>query len=190
MNDNAKFLRAAGEMYCPDESAELMKEYGHAAELVFKYNNICLTNAEERTEVLGSLLGSMGKNCRILSPFHCDFGYNIHVGEDFFANTGLVILDEAEVKIGNNVFIAPQVGLYTAYHAFDIPTRRRGFEAAKPITICDDVWIGGHVSVLPGVTIGKGSVIGAGSVVNRDIPEGVVAAGNPCRVIRRLDEQK
>lgn len=190
MKRSGKQLREAGEMYCPEASAELNAEYRHAAECVFKFNNVCFTDSEKRSEILHSLLGKAGKKCTILSPFHCDFGYNIKVGENFFANTGLVVLDEAEVNIGDNVLIGPQVGIYTAYHALDITRRRKGYEAASPVTICDDVWIGGHSCILPGVTIGKGSVIGAGSVVNRDIPEMVVAAGNPCRVIRKLVPEK
>lgn len=183
-------IRAAGEWYRPDGSAELTAEYMRAADLVARFNSISFTQMAERRAILSDLLGTMGENCRILSPFHCDFGYNIHVGDNFFANTGLVILDEADVRIGNNVLIAPQVGIYTAYHPFDYDMRIAGYEAAKPITIGDGVWIGGHASILPGVTIGKGSVIGAGSVVNRDITEGVVAAGNPCRIIRKLSEQE
>ncbi len=108
-----------------------------------------------------------------------------HWQQLFFANTGLVILDTAPVNIGNNVLIGPQVGIYAAYHPLDVATRIAGYEAAKPVTICDDVWIGGHVSILPGVTIGRGAVIGAGSVVTHSIPPGVVAAGNPCRIIKK-----
>lgn len=184
---NAKQLRAAGEFYRPFADEELSREYRHAADMVAAFNAVPFTHTDERTAMLQQMLGSMGSNCMILSPFHCDFGYNLHVGYNFFANTGLVVLDEAEVRIGNNVFLAPQVGIYTAFHPFDVETRRQGYEAAKPIAIGDDVWIGGHVSILPGVTIGSRSVIGAGSVVNRDIPEGVVAAGNPCRVIRKTE---
>ena len=128
----------------------------------------------------------MQDDCRILSPFHCDFGYNIHIGRRFFANTGLVILDTASVEIGDDVLIGPQVGLYAAYHPVDVERRAAGLEAAAPIRICDKVWIGGHVSVLPGVTIGEGSVIGAGSVVTHDIPPRKVAYGNPCRVVRDI----
>ena len=183
----AKEMRDAGMLYNLDSSEELGKEYARAAELVHQLNSLRLSATKEREAVMKSLFGSMGARCRIISPFHCDYGYNIHIGEKLFANSGLVILDTARVSIGSNVLIGPQVGIYAAYHPLDVSTRTAGFEAARPITICDNGWIGGHVSVLPGVTIGEGSVIGAGSVVTRDIPPGVVAAGNPCRIIRRIE---
>ena len=182
-----KEMREAGMFYNPDSCEELRREYARAAELVYRLNSLRLSATKERGEVMKSLFGSMGARCRIISPFHCDFGYNIYIGENFFANSGLVILDTARVSIGNNVLIGPQVGIYAAYHPLDVSTRIAGFEAAKAVTICDNVWIGGHASILPGVTIGEGAVIGAGSVVTRDIPPGVVAAGNPCRIIRHIE---
>lgn len=183
----AKKMRDAGMLYNPDSCGELCNEYARAAELVYRLNSLRLSATKEREAVMKSLFGSMGTRCRIISPFHCDFGYNIHIGENFFANSGLVILDTARVSIGNNVLIGPLAGIYAAYHPLDAGTRTAGLEAAKAITICDSVWIGGHASILPGVTIGEGSVIGAGSVVTRDIPPGVVAAGNPCRIIRHIE---
>lgn len=181
-----KEKRAAGEYYAPSESAELREEYLRAADLLFRYNSTPFSDTAARTALLRELLGSMQDDCRILSPFHCDFGYNIHIGRRFFANTGLVILDTASVEIGDDVLIGPQVGLYAAYHPVDVERRAAGLEASAPIRICDKVWIGGHVSVLPGVTIGEGSVIGAGSVVTHDIPPRKVAYGNPCRVVRDI----
>lgn len=188
MNE-AKRLRAAGGMYRPDADAELMAEYLRASDMVFRLNSLPFADKAAREEILARLLGSMGANCRILPPFHCDFGYNIHMGDNFFANAGLVVLDEAEVRIGSDVLIAPQVGIYTAAHPFDLEKRKEGYETARPVVIGDGVWIGGHASLLPGITIGDGSVIGAGSVVNRDIPAGVVAVGNPCRVVRKLADR-
>lgn len=179
-----KEMRERGMFYAPADSEELHREYKHSAELVFRYNNTCFSDTVAREEILRSLLGEMGDNCRILSPFHCDFGYNIHIGRNLFANAGLVVLDTARIDIGDDVLIGPQTGIYAAYHPTDPEERRKGLEASRPIVIEDGVWIGGHVSILPGVRIGKGSVIGAGSVVTRDIPAGKVAAGNPCRVIR------
>ncbi len=131
----------------------------------------------------------MGENCVINPQFRCDYGCYIQVGENFYANYNCVILDCAPVTFGDNVFIAPNCGFYTAGHPVDYPTRNALLEFAKPITVGDNVWIGGNVVVLPGVTIGSGSVIGAGSVVSRDIPENVVAVGNPCRPIRSIDQE-
>lgn len=122
-------------------------------------------------------------------PFYCDYGYNIEIGENFYANMNCVILDEAKVTFGDNVFIAPSCGFYTAGHPLDVEQRNRGLEYARPIRVGNNVWIGAQVCVLPGVTIGDNTVIGAGSVVNRDIPANVIAAGNPCRVIREITEE-
>ena len=124
----------------------------------------------------------------INAPFWCDFGYNIQVGENFYANHGCVILDGGKVTFGDNVFIAPDCGFHTAGHPLDAEQRNLGLEYAWPITVGDNVWIGANVTVLPGVTIGSNTVIAAGSVVNRDIPAGVVAAGNPCRVLRAITD--
>ena len=119
---------------------------------------------------------------------HCDYGFNIEIGARFYANVNLVILDGAKVSIGNDVFIAPNVGIYTAGHPLDAERRNQGLEYAHPVSIGDNVWIGAGVNILPGVSIGANSVIGAGAVVVRDIPEGVLAAGNPARVIRPITE--
>lgn len=181
-----KEMRDAGMLYNPSEAPDLRSEYLRAADLLFRYNSTPFSDTAARTALLRELLGSMQDDCRILSPFHCDFGYNIHIGRRFFANTGLVILDTASVEIGDDVLIGPQVGLYAAYHPVDVERRAAGLEASASIRICDKVWIGGHVSVLPGVTIGEGSVIGAGSVVTHDIPPRKVAYGNPCRVVRDI----
>lgn len=131
-------------------------------------------------------MGRTGNELLIEQPFYCDYGYNIEVGENFYMNVNCVILDGARVTFGNNVFVAPSCGFYTAGHPLDIAQRNQGLEYARPIRIGNDVWIGAGVSVLPGVTIGDGAVIGAGSVVNKDIPPHTLAVGNPCRVIRKL----
>ena len=131
-----------------------------------------------------------GENLSIQSPFYCDYGFNISIGEYFFSNYNLVILDIAPVKIGDNVMFGPNVSLYTAGHPIHPVSRNSGYEYGLPITIGDNVWLGGNVVVTPGVTIGENTVIGAGSVVVNDIPANVVAAGNPCRVVREIREEE
>ncbi len=181
-----KEKRDKGLIYNPNYDAELLAEMDAAAEVCFRYNNTPPSQADRRTEILKNFLGHMGKNVTIRSPFSCDYGYNIEVGENFFANYNFVVLDGARVKIGNNVFIAPNVALYTATHPLDKERRNQGLEFALPITIEDDVWIGGGVQICPGVTIGHGAVIGAGSVVTKDVAPDTVVAGNPARVIKTI----
>ena len=139
--------------------------------------------------MIKKILKKTGKNILVESNFNCDYGYNIEVGENFYMNHNCVILDGAKVEFGDNVFIAPNCVFSTAGHAIDSEQRGRGLEIALPITVGDDVWIGANVSVLPGVTIGSNTIIGAGSVVNKDIPEGVIAVGNPCKVMRKITEE-
>ncbi len=135
------------------------------------------------------ILGSAGKNITILPPFHCDYGFNIEVGDNFFANYNFTVLDVAKVTIGDNVFIAPNVSIYTAGHPIHPKARNSMYEYGISVTIGSDCWLGGNVVICPGVTIGSGTVIGAGSVVTHDIPANVVAAGNPCRVIREITDE-
>ena len=144
---------------------------------------------EARREHLARILGKTGEHFLIEPGFVCDYGFNIEIGEHFFANYNLVILDCAPVRFGRNCFIGPQCGFYTACHPLDAGERAAGLEWARPVLVGNDVWFGGHVTVLPGVTIGDGSVIGAGSVVTRDIPADTVAVGNPCRVLRPVTEK-
>lgn len=179
----------AGLLYNANYDMELQKMMRDTRTRLFEYNNISPAEEGKRESFIKSLFGKCGSNPIVISPFYCDYGSNIEVGDNFFANTNLVILDGAKVKIGNNVFIAPHVGIYTAGHPLDVAQRNEGLEYAYPITIGDNVWIGAGVSILPGVTIGNDTVIGAGSLVNRDIPSGVVAAGNPCKVIRKITEE-
>ena len=177
-----------GVLYDANYDPELVAERIAAKELCFELNNLRPSMTMKREEITRRLLGKAGVNCCIESPFYCDYGYNIEVGDNFFINSGCVILDGARVTFGDNVFVAPHCGFYTAGHPLDHERRNMGLEYALPITIGNNVWIGGHVCVLPGVSIGDNSVIGAGSVVNKDIPAGVLAAGNPCRVIREINE--
>ncbi len=143
----------------------------------------------EQEQIIRQLFGKTGKQFYVTAPFWCDYGSNIEIGENFYTNHNCVILDGAKVVFGDNVFIAPNCVFSTAGHPLDVEQRNQGLEYAYPITVGDNVWIGASVTVLPGVKIGSNSVIGAGSVVNRDIPEGVVAVGNPCRVLRNITEE-
>ena len=155
----------------------------------WRYNQLSPNDREGQMNILSGLLGGMGKHVTFVPPFWCDYGYGISIGENFYMNHGCVILDGGGVTFGDNVFIAPQCGFHTAGHPIDADTRNSGLEYAKPIRVGNNVWIGAGVTVTPGVTIGDNVVIGAGSLVNRDIPSGVVAAGNPCRVIRPITEE-
>lgn len=184
MTEKEKMLQ--GQLYDANYNPELLEERQKAKEICYKYNQTIPTHMEERIEILKSLLGSTKNHFLIEPSFQCDYGYNIHIGENFYANHHLVILDAAEVTFGDNVLIGPNCGFYTAGHPTNVEQRRAGLEYAKPIHIGKDVWIGGNVAVLPGVTIGDSSIIGAGSVVNKDIPAGVVAVGNPCTVIKKI----
>jgi maltose O-acetyltransferase len=143
---------------------------------------------QERQEALARILGSVGEGAHFEPTFRCEFGYNISIGRNFFANFDCVLLDGSTITIGDNVLFGPRVGIYTSNHAADPRERAAGACYAKPVTIGDDVWMGGGVTVNPGVTIGAGSIIGSGSVVTKDIPAGVVAAGNPARIIRAITE--
>lgn len=185
---NRKMNVEPGVLYDANYDPELVAERIAAKELCFELNNLRPSMTMKREEITRRLLGKAGVNCCIESPFYCDYGYNIVAGDNFYMNVGCVILDGARVTFGDNVFVAPHCGFYTAGHPLDHERRNMGLEYALPITIGNNVWIGGHVCVLPGVSIGDNSVIGAGSVVNKDIPAGVLAAGNPCRVIREITE--
>ena len=151
-----------------------------------KFNDLYPDKREQRVDTLKELIGKTGQNIWIEQPFLCDYGENIEVGENFYANYNLVILDCAKVTIGDNAFIAPNVGMYTAAHPVAAEQRNSGVEFAAPITIGNNVWIGGGTQICSGVTIGDNTVIGAGSVVTKDIPSDVVAAGVPCKVIRKI----
>lgn len=176
-----------GLLYDANYDPELLADREKAKELLYDYNHLRPSQQEERTNLLKRLLGKTGETLLIEQPFACDYGYNIEVGENFYANVNLVILDGAKVRIGDNTFIAPNVGIYTAGHPLDAERRNQGLEYAYPITIGNNVWIGAGVSILPGVTIGDNVVIGAGSVVTKDIPSNSLAVGTPCRVLRQIE---
>lgn len=175
-----------GELYDANNDAELIAERQQCKDTCYKYNQLMPSETIQREEIIKRLFGRTGRHFLIEQPFYCDYGYNIEIGENFYSNVNCVILDGAKVTFGDNVFIAPNCGFYTAGHPFDVSQRNSGLEYARPITIGNNVWIGAQVCVLPGVTIGDDCVIGAGSVVNKDIPSGSLAVGNPCRVIRKL----
>lgn len=187
----ARELRDTGYLYNPGaaDAGELAQERIVAKDLCFEYNSVVRpSEVDKQQEILKKLLGKMGSNVYMCGPIWFDYGYNLEVGDNFFANHNFVVLDTAKVKIGNNVFIATNVNITTAGHPIDTETRNTGLEYAYPVTIGDNVWIGSNVCILPGVTIGSNVVIGAGSIVNRDIPDNVVAVGNPCRVLRPIVE--
>ena len=184
MTEKEKML--AGELYDANYNEELFKERQEAKETCYEYNNLKPSKIDERSELLKRLLGKTQAKFWIEQPFMCDYGYNIEIGENFYANHNLIILDGNKVKFGNNVFIAPNCSFYTAGHPLDVERRNQGLEYAKPIEVGNNVWIGGNVVVLPGVKIGDNVVIGAGSIVTKDIPENVIAVGNPCRIIKKI----
>ncbi len=176
-------------IYDANNDKELIAERLRAKELCYDYNHLRASEQEQQTTIIRNLFGKTAETFCIVAPFWCDYGYNIEIGENFFANHNTVILDGAKVKFGDNVFIAPNCGFYTAGHPIDSERRNQGLEYAYPITIGDNVWIGAGVHIMPGVTIGSNVVIGAGSIVVKDIPSNVVAVGNPCRVIRNITEE-
>lgn len=174
----------SGQLFHFDENNGALLE--KAQRLTNEFNAI--TDKERQDAILHELLGSRGKNCWMTPTIGFDYGWNTHVGENFYANMGLVVLDGAKVTIGDNCMIGPRVSLVTASHPLSPVERAAGYEINAPITIGDNVWIGAHVVVNPGVTIGDNTVIGSSSVVTKDVPSGVIAAGNPCRVLREIDE--
>lgn len=175
-----------GLLYDANNDPELLAERARCKDLCFAYNQLPPSRTEEQEALIRRLLGRTGERFCVTAPFWCDYGRNIEIGENFYTNHNCVILDGAKVTFGDNVFIAPNCVFSTAGHPLDAGQRNRGLEYAYPITVGDNVWFGASVTVLPGVRIGSNTVIGAGSVVNRDIPDGVVAVGNPCRVLRPI----
>lgn len=176
----------AGLLYDANYNPELLEERNVAKDLCFEFNHTKPSDTATQTALIQKLIGKTGDNFTVVAPFWCDYGSNIEIGDNFFANHNCVILDGAKVTFGDNVFIAPDCGFYTAGHPLDAERRNQGLEYAKPITVGDNVWIGGGVKVMPGVTIGDNAVIGGGSVVTKDIPANVIAVGNPCRILREI----
>ena len=180
MTEKEKML--AGMIYDANYDDELLKERTIAKDLCFEYNYLIKpSEVEKQNEILKKLFGKTKENFTVTAPW-----YNIELGENFYSNHNVVILDGAKVTFGDNVFIAPNCGFYTAGHPLDSERRNAGLEYAKPITVGNNVWFGAGVHVMPGVTIGNDVVIAAGSVVTKDIPDGVVAAGVPCKVVKKI----
>lgn len=183
MTEKEKML--AGEYYSAIDP-ELVRELNETKDIIQQYNNLRPSDTQGRFEILKNLIGKMADdNALIIQPFFCDYGKHIRLGKRFFANFNFTVLDEAYVTIGDDCFIGPNVSIYTACHSTNPIERNSRKEWALPVTIGNNVWIGGSVTILPGVTIGDNVTIGAGSVVVKDIPSNVIAVGNPCRVIKR-----
>jgi maltose O-acetyltransferase len=176
----------AGDLYIADDP-ELARESLRAAELTKAFNDSSPSDPEARRRILAELLGSLGEGTEIRPPFYCDYGRHTHVGARTFVNFGLVALDVAPIRIGHDVQIGPYVQLLTPTHPLEPEPRRAKWEAAEPIAIGDNAWLGGGVIVCPGVTIGVDTVVGAGAVVTTDLPPGVLALGTPARVVRSLE---
>lgn len=183
MTEKQKML--SGELYDACD-AELLVELNAVKVLCQQYNNLLPTDFAARNAMLKRILGQADDDTFINQPFYCDYGKHIRLGKRFFANFHLIVLDEAYVTIGDDCFLGPNVSIYTACHSTNPVERNTRLEWAKPVTIGHNVWIGGDVTILPGVTIGDNCTIGAGSVVTRDIPANSIAAGNPARVIRTV----
>lgn len=188
MTEKEKMLR--GKPYKSFEET-LLNERQYAKELLFDFNALRPSEIKERNGIIKNLFGKTGESFFIEPPFRCDYGYNIEIGENFYSNYNCIILDCAKVTIGNNVFLAPNVGIYTAGHPIHYEPRNEEYEYAFPISIGNNVWIGGNTVINPGANIGDNCVIGSGSVITKDIPANCIAVGNPCRVIREItDEDK
>lgn len=185
MTEKEKML--AGMLYNASDT-ELVRERTLCKDLCYEYNQTSPSDLEKRQGIIQKLFGKTAGNFLIEPSFWCDYGYNIEIGKNFAMNHNCVILDVGKVTFGDNVFIAPNCGFYTAGHPIDYERRTSGLEYGYPITVGDNVWFGGGVHVTPGVTIGENTVIGAGSIVTKDIPAGVLAVGNPCRVLREITE--
>lgn len=183
MTEKEKML--AGQLYLASDE-ELSKDRLKARRLFRTFNNTTEEEIEYRTKLLKELFGTTGEGIFIEPNFKCDYGYNIHVGKNFFANYDCIILDVCNVTIGDNCMMAPRVCIYTATHPLDAESRISGAEFGKPVTIGDNVWFGGSSVVLPGVNIGNNVVIAAGAVVTKDVPDNVVVGGNPAKIIKYL----
>ena len=178
----------AGELY--HQTPELLELRLRTRDLLYEHNRCHPRELERRRELIKKMFAQVGEEYFIELPFHVDYGFNVTIGENFFANNNLTLLDVCPITIGDDVLLAPNVGIYTAGHVLDPRLRREtGAEFGQPVTIGNNVWVGANVTILPGVTIGADTVIGAGSVVTKDLPAGVLAVGNPCKVVRAFNQR-
>ncbi|OOF46862.1 sugar O-acetyltransferase [Rodentibacter trehalosifermentans] len=186
MTEYEKMMAGLAHLAMSPELKNMRKE---AREILFEFNRTSPNDEVGRNALIQRLFGQADETTSITGPFYCDYGINIKVGKNFYANFNCTMLDSGGVIIGDEVLFAPNVSLYTVGHPLDVELRNEGWEQAKPITIGNNVWIGGNVVILPGVTIGDNVVVGAGSVVNKDLPSNVLAFGNPCRIVREITAQ-
>jgi len=178
----------AGELYDPSDP-ELVADRKRARTLTRQYNGTTADETGRRRDIVDELFGSAGDDCYVEPPLRCDYGYNIHVGENFYANFDCVVLDVCRVEIGRNCMVGPGVHIYTATHPLDASERVAGREYGKPVTVGDDVWIGGGAVLNPGVTVDDEAVVGSGAVVTGDVPNGAVVQGNPAEVVKELNAE-
>lgn len=186
MNDLERMI--SGKVYFAN-ALEVSEKYKYAKDMIRSYNLTTDQEESKRIEIIKKLFGKVGENFHIEPPFRCDYGFNIEVGDNFYANYDCIFLDVCKVKIGNNVFLGPRVSVFTAAHPTASNIRNIGLEFGKEIKIGNNVWIGGNTVINPGVKIGDNTVIGSGSVVTKDIPSDVIAAGNPCKIIRNISSE-
>lgn len=186
---NEKEKSHAGVLYQPGD-AELVADREVTVQKLYEYNQLHPLDQAEKDQGIRQILGEVGMNCLVEQPFFCTYGYNTTVGDNFFLNVNCRLMDSGKITIGNNVMIAPNVSIITEEHAMDVKQRLAGLEYTRPVTIGDNVWLATGVLVLPGVTIGDNSVIGAGSVVTKDVPANSLAVGNPCAVIKTLENNE
>lgn len=177
--------KQAGDLYDPTDP-DLEAERDRARTLAREYNATAPDADAERRRLLGELFGTVDETAHVTPPFRCDYGYNIHVGHDFYANYDCVFLDAAPITIGRNCMLAPGVRVYTATHPLEAAKRVEGPEYANPVTIGEDVWIGGQATINPGVSVGDEAVVASGAVVTDDVPDGVVVQGNPAEVVKEI----
>ena len=171
-----------------NQDPQIVEAKRRARRLSYELNRASIDDEDTFHRIVEELFAGCGENLYLKPPFYCDYGYNIHIGNNVLINYQCVFLDAAPITIGDNCFIGPMCGLYTVRHPLDVQRRNEGYVTGRPIILKDNVWLGGSCTILPGVTIGENSVIGAGSVVTKDIPDNVIAVGDPARVIRQLDQ--